>query len=94
MEDILKMDIFFVVTTLAVVAVSVCVIVVLIMLFKFLRTVDRIAEEVEEEALAIRGDIAEARTVIKREGMKAATLVTVFTKMGKGLLKRSKKSTK
>lgn len=88
------MDIFFVVATLGVVAVSICVVLALTALWKLLRTLDRIAEEVEEEAHAIRTDIAEARTVIKREGMKAASLMTAATKLGKSLLGRTSRRSK
>ncbi len=88
MEDILKMDIFFIVATIGVVVVSVCAVCVLVALWKLLRTIDRIAEEVAEEAQAFRADLAEARTFIKREGLKAKTLISAFTKMGKSLLGR------
>lgn len=94
MEDILKMDIFFVVTTIGVVVVSVCVVLVLLAFHKLLRTLDRIAGEVEEEAQALRADLAEARTAIKREGVKAKSLLGAFTTMGKSILGRSSKRSK
>lgn len=94
MEDILKMDIFFVIATIGVVVISACAVAVLLSLRKLLRTLDRIASEVEEEALALRSDLAEARAIIRKEGAKASSLADAALKVGKSLLGRASRRSK
>lgn len=65
MEDFFKMDVFFVVATLATVLVAALICITLAYLIRFLRTVNRISETVEEETDMIRGDIQEARSRVR-----------------------------
>ena len=93
MTDFLKMDIFFVVTTIVVVLIGALVIVVLVQVVRFLKTVNRIGEQVEEETAALREDIGEARSRIKQEGFRVASLMSLVTKAGKRMTKRAKRTT-
>lgn len=92
MTDFLKMDVFFVVTTIVVVLIGALVIVALLQVVRFLRTVNRIGEQVEEETAALREDIGEARARIKQEGFRVASLVSLATKAGKRMTKNAKRA--
>ena len=93
MTDFLKMDIFFVVTTIVVVLIGALIIVLLAQGVRFLKTLNRIGEQVEEETAALREDIGEARARIKQEGFRVASLVSLATKAGKRVVKRAKRTT-
>jgi hypothetical protein len=70
MSDIAKMDIFFIVTTIAVVVVTVLLSIALYRIVKILRNVERVSKLVSDEGEAVRGDIADMRGAIKAEGFK------------------------
>ena len=89
MDDLLKMDIFFVVATLATVIIATLMIVALAFVIKVLRTINRISEEVEEEAVAIREDIAEARQGVRE--FQFSDLFALFGKSAKRIATRSKR---
>jgi predicted RND superfamily exporter protein len=91
MNEFLKMDIFFAVTTITVVIVGILVCVVLVYVARFLRTANRIATEVEEETSAIRADLSDMRDDIKR-GLRFVPLFTFFRKTAKRLTSTKKKS--
>lgn len=93
MEDFLKMDVFFVVATIAVVVLAALVSVALYYVVRLLRTLMHISEEVEEETKAIRGDIEDVRRTARREGLKAKHVLAVATKAGKRVLSHSHRKT-
>lgn len=66
MADFTQMHVFFVVTTAAVILVTAFVCAALVMLIRFLHTLDGIATEVEEEAAEIREDLDHLREGAKR----------------------------
>ena len=74
------MDIFFVVATVATVLVSVLVCIALYYVVRFLATINRIGEEIEEEATAIRADIEDTRNHVRREGLRFTHLFSFFKK--------------
>jgi hypothetical protein len=92
MSDLLKMDIFFVVTTIAVVLLTLLVAIALYYVIRLLRTLDRIGEQIEEEAAALRADLNEVRSSAKKQGLKIKELATFFDRTAKRLLgkKRSR----
>jgi len=92
MDDFLKMDIFFGVTSVAVVVISVLLVMVLIRLLRILKTVDEVSEIVQEEAQEIRDDIREVRTQVKREAVKAGQLLGLFSGFVKPKARRKKSS--
>lgn len=91
MDDFLKMDIFFVVVTLVVAVVGVLIAFALLTFLRILRTLERIAKDVEGEAKAIITDIDGVRKKVGVEGFKAAHLLTLATKTGKRLLTKSRR---
>ena len=90
MEDFLKMDIFFVVTSVAVVVITVLLAMVLIRLLKILKTVDEVSEIVQEETEEIRDDIREVRAQVKIKAVEAGKLLGLVGGLAKP--KRRKKS--
>lgn len=70
MSDFLKMDVFFVVSTVAVVIVAVFVAIALYYVIRILRTTDRISSDIADEAHLIRADIQDVRAGVRAEGFK------------------------
>ena len=89
MDDFTQMHVFFAVTTAAVVLVTALVCGVLVALFRFMRTLDRIAELVEEETAEIREDLGELRSGLK----KGFRFVPWFTFFGKTARRVARKKT-
>lgn len=61
METILKSDVFFFITSIAVVIIVIILVPILFQLYKVLRSVRHISEEVEEEVVNTRGSLAQVR---------------------------------
>lgn len=92
MDDFLKMDIFFGVTTVAVLVITVLLALVLIRLLKVLKTVDEVSEIVHEESEQIRDDIREVRATVKTEVLKAGQLLGLVSGFVKPKARRKKSS--
>ena len=75
-------DIFFFVTTIAVVVVAVAFVVVSFYLVGFLRRARDIADEVRAEAKLVREDVHEARMRVKAGGLRLAHLLDFFSGWG------------
>lgn len=75
MNDFLKMDIFFVVTTLAVVVTTILLVAVLIRVLRILKNVEDISVIVEEEGQKLRDDIAQVRSRVKEEGLRVSHML-------------------
>lgn len=74
MDEFLKMDIFFFVTTLAVVIVAALAAYALYLIVRILRNVERLSETVSDEAVLIKGDLDDMRAQVRAEGFKWAHL--------------------
>ena len=91
MSDFAKMDVFFVVTTLAVVAIAVLLCVALYRILKILRNVEHVSKIVSDEGDLMRGDIAEMRMAIKREGFKLAHVASFARKRAESFMRPRRK---
>jgi cell division protein FtsL len=91
MNEFLKMDIFFVVTTVAVVVITILLVLVVIRVLRILKNVEDISVMVEEEGEKIRQDIADVRENVRTEGVKAKHLLS-FLGMGKKIRRSKGKS--
>lgn len=80
MNDFLKMDIFFIITTIAVIILSSFSVIVLWRLSRVLKNVDHISEQVSLETDAIRTDIAEVRSDIHEGKSKLKSIMGFFDK--------------
>ena len=91
MDTLIHADIFFFITTIAVVVITLLFIVVLIYLIKLLKQIKDIAEQVREETILFREDIHGLRDNVKREGFKIKNLLSFFQGFAqKRRVKRSK----
>ncbi len=79
MNDFIKMDIFFIVTTLAVVMLGSVVMLILFRVWRVLGYVEDISRELSEESALLRNDVAEMRARIKSEGFKFSHLAGLFS---------------
>lgn len=82
MDDFTQMHIFFAVTTVAVVVLALLGAMLLIALIRVLRTIDRIANEVEEEAAEIRADLDGLRKDMKK-GLRLVPWFGFFGKLAR-----------
>lgn len=78
MDPFLKMNVFFVVTTIVVLLVGALIVVILVYVARLVRALSQIATDVEEEAQEIRADLGEARAKVKKEGLKLSQLLSFF----------------
>ncbi|PIR82180.1 hypothetical protein COU20_03405 [Candidatus Kaiserbacteria bacterium CG10_big_fil_rev_8_21_14_0_10_59_10] len=69
-EDFLKMDIFFVVTTLVVAVLGLFAAIALYYVVRILRNVEHISHNVAEESDNLRADIAQLRERVRAEGFR------------------------
>lgn len=90
MDAFFQMDIFFIVTTAVVLVVGTLIAAALFYLVRLLKTLERIAREVEWEARALIGDIDDVRAKVRSEGLKAAHLASFLGKVGKRLVLKSR----
>ena len=80
MDAFLKMDIFFFVTTLAVILFAILGSVVLWRLSRVLKNIEHISEQVALESDEIRHDLAEVRTRIKQGEGRLRSVLGFFNK--------------
>jgi cell division protein FtsL len=91
MSDFAKMDIFFVVTTVAVIVVAILLSFALYRILRILRNVEHVSQIVSDEGDLVRDDIAEMRTAIKREGFKLTHLAAFARKRAASFMRPRKK---
>ena len=78
MDDFLKMDIFFVVSTVAVVVVGGLFAYILVRVLRILRNVERLSDAVTEEARLLKWDIDDVRQKVRSEGFKLSYVSRLF----------------
>ena len=91
MSTLIHADIFFFVTTIAVVVVAAALTVALVYLARVLSDVKKITGEVYEEAVLVRKDIEDLRTDVRREGFRLRRLFDFFGRLAKRSKTRRKK---
>jgi uncharacterized protein YoxC len=92
MNALIHADVFFFVTTIAVVVVAAAFTVALVYFIGVLRNVRDVSKAVKEEAYLIREDIRVAREDVKREGFKLKHVVSFFSRFSNK--KQGRKKTK
>jgi len=81
MDDFLKMDIVFLVTTAAVFLGGVLCAVAFVYIIKILKSIDHVAHNVSEESDEVRGDFLVLRKRIREEGVKLKHFSEFFTSL-------------
>lgn len=89
MNEFLQMQIFFLVTTIAVAVLAVLAGLVWWRVERILRNVERISEQAAIESELIRQDIREMRSDIRTGRSRIASIVSLFAKFGKRTSKKS-----
>lgn len=92
MSDFAKMDVFFVVTTIAVIVVALMLALALYRILRILRNVEHVSELVSKEGELVRGDIAEMRAAVKQEGFKWSHLARFARKRAASFMGAKEKS--
>ncbi|OHA85070.1 MAG: hypothetical protein A2408_00205 [Candidatus Yonathbacteria bacterium RIFOXYC1_FULL_52_10] len=78
MNEVAKSDIFFVITTIAVVVVTVVFVVALLYLIKILRDFKQVSGRVKEESDRISKDLSDLHTAVREQGARVAQAVSSF----------------
>jgi len=91
-ETILKADIFFFVTTIAVVAITLGMLVVGYFCIRLLRTLNEVSEVVRDEAKLIKSDIDGARATIRSNAEIVGTIIGAVARGGASAKRKSKKT--
>ncbi len=96
MEGMLKSDIFFFVTTIAVVVISIGLLIAVFYLIKILKDIRHISDKVKEESDEIIKDVKSLREGVKKEGLRFKDVSLFFinlfrSKKKSGGNKRKKK---
>ncbi len=90
MENLIHADIFFFISTIALVLISIGIVISLVYVIRILRNVSEVSDKVKEESSEILSDMKELRGTIKQEGFKMGYVVRFFKNMF-GRKTRSKK---
>ncbi len=91
MQDIVKADVFFFVTTIAVVVVSIVLVIALMHAIKIMRDVKHVSEKAREEIDSIVKDVKELRGHVRHQGGRVGSLFSVLGSVFKSKSKREKK---
>ena len=91
MDEFLKMDIFFAVTTVAVAVITVLLAIVLIRVLRILKSIEDISSMVEAEGEKLREDIASVRQKVRDEGLRVSHMLD-FLGAGRAKPRARKKS--
>lgn len=71
MDTLVQADIFFFITTLAIVVVTIAILVALFFLIQILRDIRYVSRRVREQSDRVLSDVEELRAFLKREGKRA-----------------------
>jgi hypothetical protein len=81
MDTLIHADIFFFVTTIAVVVVGLVFTIALIYFIKILGDIKEVTGQVREETVLFREDLGNLRSDIRREGFRLERLLSFFRTM-------------
>ena len=90
MDSIIKSEIFFFITSIAVIVLSIGAAVVLVYAVRVLRDVDHVAKLVRDESDLIAKDVSHLREEAEEEGMKAGRFIKFIIKYFKKYAKNKK----
>ena len=90
METLAKSDVFFLITTIAVVLVTLVIVVAAVYIVKILNDIKYIAGRVKNESDNLSEDISDLRNHFKSKGLKLAGLAGIATGMIKRHLKKKR----
>ena len=91
MDEFLKMDVFFFVTTVVVLALGIILLFIGLKIWRILGHVERIMEMAHEETELIKEDIDDFRADIRRRGFGMFSLGRFIANMTSNFTRRSRK---
>ena len=89
MEELMKADLFFFITTVAVILLTVFVIIALYYIIRIVRNVRDITERVDEGSKALGEDLKELRTKVKSNGFTLRLFSALFRRAGEWISQSS-----
>lgn len=81
MDTLIHADIFFFITSIAVILVTSALVVVLIYLIQILKDFKQVSHRVKEETGLLSQDLAQLRSEIRKEGMKLKHFADFFSRI-------------
>lgn len=85
MNSLIKADIFFFVSTIALVVISIGIAIALVYLIRILRNVKDVSEKVKEEGTEIVNDVRAFRSDVKKEGFRVGKFAGLMRRIfGRG----------
>ena len=81
METIMKSEIFFFISSIAAVILTILIGIIAAYLIRILRNVDDISNKAKDEVDLIKDDVADLRQNIREEGIKVKSFVSFFNKL-------------
>ena len=81
MNTLVHADVFFFVSTIALIVITILLVVALIFFVKILKDISEISSNVKKESIEIIEDVKQLRGDIKQEGFKLTKLATFFGRM-------------
>lgn len=81
MDDVLKADIFFFITTIATIVLSVFLVIVFFYTIRILRDIKHISSAAKKESNIISEELSELRENIKKRGTKLKYFLSFFEKI-------------
>ncbi|MDE2019588.1 MAG: hypothetical protein KGJ13_04535 [Patescibacteria group bacterium] len=95
MSSLIHADIFFFVSTIALVVIALLMVIALVYLIGILRRTRNVVAQIDDEASLLREDIRKARARIEAEGFKIKHLLSfLFWALGKKVMPRAEKGKK
>lgn len=90
METFIHADIFFFITSIAVILLTAALVALLIYLIRILRDLKKISAKVKDETELVAGDIDDLRRKTKEEGYRLKNFISFFSGLGKSRKKKKK----
>ena len=93
MDTLIHADIFFFVTTIAVVVITIALAALIVYLVKVFRSIRKIVDAVNDETILLRRDIGDLRNEIRERGARAVGAFDWFGRLF-GMTKKSRSKNK
>lgn len=93
MNNLIKSDVFFFITSIAVVVIGILLTVLIVYLIKVSRDIKYISQKAKTEADNIIQDVSQLRTNLKEQGGIIKNLAGIFTRFYKPKKTKSRKET-
>ena len=87
MDTLIKADVFFFITTVAIIVLSLLLAVLIIYIIKISKDIKYISNKAKNEADLIAEDLSDLRENVKEKGVKLKYLISFFNNLRKKIIK-------